>query len=169
MATWLTDKEFYKEACRYADVTSIATAQKWWDAFYEVIVRELYFNGTCRLPSIGTFGLREMKETYQTHTNATTGRRVTYKVPERVMPFFTPNDIFIDDVNMTAVTKAARSRLKKGAITEKDYIRQLRSEDINQRGFVTEDHKRQTENEFKKILKEKKRKVKGKVEHEEEE
>lgn len=37
-----TNKEFFKQACRWKDSTSIYTAAEWWSAFQEVIIREYW-------------------------------------------------------------------------------------------------------------------------------
>lgn len=59
-----TNKEFFKQACRWKDTTSIQTAAEWWSAFQEVIIREVFYNGCCRVPGIGTFTIKEEESHY---------------------------------------------------------------------------------------------------------
>ncbi len=161
----LTNKEFYKQSCRWADVTSIQTAAKWWSAFAEVIIRELYYNGTCRLPLLGTFSTRTVGEALQKQIGPE-GKPVIYRVPERQVPIFTPADDFINDINCQGVTKAYRKRLKSGTLTQRDWERQIRAESMNVSGTLSEERIEASKEKFKLLLKEKKTKCKGKVENE---
>lgn len=123
----LTSKEFYTKACRYADSTSTETAKKWWRAFNEVFVHELYHNHTCRLPDVGTFDVRVVEESIQRQV-APGGELMVYRVPERIVPTFTPHDTFINDVNYAIVTKAGRKREKRDVVTKRDQDRKCRAE-----------------------------------------
>lgn len=125
----VTNKEFFKQACRWKDCNTIQTAADWWSAFQEVIIREVFYNGCCRVPGIGTFTVREEEEKLQTQ-KMVNGKIVSYKVPARVYPLFTPEDDFINDINMQGVTKKYRKRLKKGELKARDYERELRAESL---------------------------------------
>ncbi len=128
-AMMVTNKEFFKQACRWKDCNTIQTAADWWSAFQEVIIREVFYNGCCRVPGIGTFTVREEEEKLQTQ-KMVNGKIVSYKVPARVYPLFTPEDDFINDINMQGVTKMYRKRLKKGELKARDYERELRAESL---------------------------------------
>lgn len=163
--TGLTKNEFLKQVCRWADSSSTQTAAKWLDAIYEVIVRELYYNGSCRVPELGTFGLEHLDEYYQTQEDKS-GKKNIYRVPERDIPTFVPNDEFINDVNMQGVTKKFRKRMKAGKVTRQDYLRQLRAESVDAFGSLQEQRVEQAKENFQKLLKEKRKNTKGKVEPE---
>lgn len=155
--TGLTDKEFYEEILRFADSTSITSAKKWYAAVVEVIVRNIYFTNKCNLPLLGKFSVRKVEEKLQTQT-AKNGKMVTYVIPERIVPVFTPSDGFIDDVNMKGVTKEYRKRLKNNALTQRDYNRLLLSQDLENQGRkeVTEEKKAEVQSRFRQLLLEKK-------------
>ncbi len=159
-----TNKEFFKQACRWKDSTSIQTAAEWWSAFQEVIIREVFYNGCCRVPGIGTFTIKE-EESYYMKQRMPNGKEVTYLVPGRIVPVFTPEDDFINDVNMQGVTKQYRKRLKKGALTERDYTRQIRADSLAASACVDEmieQRRESAKKEFQKLL-EKKREDKAKT------
>lgn len=169
MSKALTDKEFYTQACRWADSTNMQTAAKWWNAFAEVICREIFYSSSVRMPKIGTFGTRIVGEQLQTQTDPKSGEKVIYKVPERIVPVFYPDDDFINDCNNNGVTKAYRKRLKKGQLTQRDYERQIRAESMGVVGALSEEKIERAKAEFEKMLKEKKKKFNEKVEPEIEE
>lgn len=159
-----TNKEFFKQACRWKDSTSIYTAAEWWSAFQEVIIREVFYNGCCRVPGIGTFTIKE-EESHYMKQRMPNGKEVTYLVPGRIVPIFTPEDDFINDVNMQGVTKQYRKRLKKGALTERDYTRQIRADSLAASACVDEmieQRRESAKKEFQKLL-EKKREDKVKT------
>lgn len=159
-----TNKEFFKQACRWKDSTSIYTAAEWWSAFQEVIIREVFYNGCCRVPGIGTFTIKE-EESHYMKQRMPNGKEVTYLVPGRIVPIFTPEDDFINDVNMQGVTKQYRKRLKKGALTERDYTRQIRADSLAASACVDEmieQRRESAKKEFQKLL-EKKREDKAKT------
>ena len=163
-AMMLTNKEFFKQACRWKDSTSIQTAAEWWGAFQEVIIREVFYNGSCRVPGLGTFTVTEEPSYYQTQ-KMPNGKTMTYLVPGRIKPNFTPEDDFINDVNMQGVTKQYRKRLKKGALTERDYTRQVRADSLAASACVDEiieQRRESAKKEFQKLL-EKKREDKAKT------
>lgn len=164
----LTEKEFLTLACRFTDSTNIATAKKWWDAFYEVIIREMFFNGTCRVPNVGTFFTQEHGEYLQKNKDIN-GKEVIYTVPARQFPYFDASDQFINDINMMGVTKQYRKRLTKGMLTAADYERQIRAESLGVVGSLSEERIEKAKEAFKEVLKKKKKKTKGKVEPESEE
>lgn len=159
----LTNKEFYLEACRFADSKSAATAKKWWQAFVEVIVRQLYFNNSCSVPYLGVFGLKYLPQQTQTQKSPDGDGVVVYEVPERNIPIFSPNDSFVNDVNMIGVTKAFRKRQKKNKLTQRDHLRQQRSEMLGAEGSLSEAHLEAAKARFLETLKEKAANTKGKV------
>lgn len=163
----LTDKEFFKQMARFADVSNLSTVQKYWYAACEVIIRELFYNGTCRVPGLGTFSTRKVGEQIQIQKGPE-GREVVYRVPEREVPVFTPHDDMINDINMQGVTKAYRKRLKAGALTQRDYERQIRAESLGVTGSLSEERIKASKEQFKKLLQEKKKRIKGSVEQEDE-
>ena len=160
--TTLTDKEFFTQMARFADVNSLQTVQKYWYAACEVIIRELFYNGTCRVPGLGTFSTRKVGEQIQIQKGPE-GREVVYRVPEREVPVFTPHDDMINDINMQGVTKQYRKRLKAGALTQRDYERQVRAEALGVIGSLSEERLEASKKKFKEMLDEKKKKIKGKV------
>ena len=160
--TTLTDKEFFTQMARFADVNSLQTVQKYWYAACEVIIRELFYNGTCRVPGLGTFSTRKVGEQIQIQKGPE-GREVVYIVPEREVPVFTPHDDMINDINMQGVTKQYRKRLKAGTLTQRDYERQVRAEALGVIGSLSEERLEASKKKFKEMLDEKKKKIKGKV------
>lgn len=160
--TTLTDKEFFTQMARFADVNSLQTVQKYWYAACEVIIRELFYNGTCRVPGLGTFSTRKVGEQIQIQKGPE-GREVVYRVPEREVPVFTPHDDMINDINMQGVTKQYRKRLKAGTLTKRDYERQVRAEALGVEGSLSEERLEASKKKFKEMLDEKKKKIKGKV------
>ncbi len=160
--TTLTDKEFFTQMARFADVNSLQTVQKYWYAACEVIIRELFYNGTCRVPGLGTFSTRKVGEQIQIQKGPE-GREVVYRVPEREVPVFTPHDDMINDINMQGVTKQYRKRLKAGTLTQRDYERQVRAEALGVIGSLSEERLEASKKKFKEMLDEKKKKIKGKV------
>ena len=150
----VTNKEFFKQACRWKDSTSIQTAAEWWGAFQEVIIREVFYNGSCRVPGLGTFTVTEEPSYYQTQKGPN-GKTMTYLVQGRIRPNFTPEDDFINDINMQGVTKKYRKRLKEGALTERDYARQVRADSLAASACVdemVEQRREKAQKEFQKLL-----------------
>lgn len=151
----LTDKEFYMGVARFLGVT-YQTAKKYWeDGFNEFIVRELYFKGSCRIPHLGTFALKHMAEGFSNQKDEN-GNDVVYKILERDIPYFTPHDTFVNDVNMQGVTKKYRKRLKKGQLTQRDYERQIRAEKIGAFGSMSAERIEKSKENFQELLKKKK-------------
>lgn len=150
----VTNKEFFKQACRWKDSSSIQTAAEWWSAFQEVIIREIFYNGCCRVPGLGTFTVTEEPSHYQTQ-KMSSGKTMTYLVPGRIKPDFTPEDDFINDINMQGVTKKYRRRLKEGSLTERDYARQIRADSLAASACVdemVEQRRESARKEFQKLL-----------------
>ena len=162
----LTDKEFYTLMARYAGVNNLSTVEKYWKAAVEVMIREIYINHTCRCPLIGTFNVREIQESYQMQKGSD-GKERMYKVEARIVPTFIPHDDFINDVNMFGVTKKFRKRVKKGEMTERDYLRQIRADNFGIIGGISEKRMENSKKKFLELLQQKKQK--GKVELEENE
>lgn len=122
-------KDFYLRVGRITG-TQEKTVKEWWSAFYEQILSILYVTGKCTLPGIGTFVLVAKEEQVQEQTDSQ-GVTHLYIVPARDYPIFYPEDDFINDVNMQGVTKSYRKRLKRGALTQRDYLRIQRAEKMN--------------------------------------
>lgn len=162
----LTDKEFYTLMARYAGVTNLATVEKYWKAAVEVMIREIHINHTCRLPLIGTFNVKEVEENFQLQRGPD-GKEKMYKVEARIIPTFIPHDDFVNDVNMFGVTKKARRRIRKGEMTERDYLRQIRAENMGVIGSLSEQRMENSKKKFLEMLQ--KKKQKGKVDLEENE
>lgn len=157
----VTNKEFFTQACRWKDSKSVQTAAEWWAAFQEVIIREIFYNGACRVPGLGTFTIVEEEEKIQKQT-ASNGKTIVYRVPARIMPIFKAEDDFINDVNMQGVTKAYRKRLKSNMLTERDLVRDIRATEMND---VVQDmmaeRKESAQAEFQELLKQKRDAKKG--------
>lgn len=150
----LTNKEFFKQACRWKDSSSVQTAAEWWGAFQEVIIREIFYNGTCRVPGLGRFSIEERDGCYQKQVSDN-GKTATYYVPPRIVPVFTPEDDFINDVNMQGVTKKYRKRLKYGGMTERDIEREVRAESMDAESMLedmVEQRKKKAQKELQKLL-----------------
>lgn len=162
----LTDKEFYTLMARYADVTNLSTVEKYYRAMVEVIIRELYIHQTCRLPLLGTFNVREVSEGVQVQYGPD-GKEHMYKIPARIVPVFVPHDDFTNDVNMQAVTKLARRRVKNNAMTARDYQRQIRADALGVSGALSQERMDKSKKEFIEMLR--KSKQKGKVDSKEDE
>ena len=128
-AKLLSIQDFYEVAAKMADCKSAKVAKKWWLAFVEVIVSEMYAKGSCRLPYIGIFNSYLIEESKSIQYGKD-GNRHEYLVPERILPTFRPVDNFINDINGTGVTKEYRKRLRKGALVQRDYLRILRQEKL---------------------------------------
>lgn len=159
-AMMITNKEFFKQACRWKDTDSIQTATEWWAAFQEVIIREVFYNGKCRVPGLGTFTVREEEGKMQTQ-KLKNGKIVQYRVPPRIYPLFAPEDDFINDINMQGVTKAYRKRLKKGELKARDYERELRAESIKMIDVVddmVEMRREKAQEEFQELMTQKRKK-----------
>ena len=158
-AMMITNKEFFKQACRWKDSSSTQTAAEWWSAFQEVIIREVFYNGKCRVPGIGTFMVRQ-EDGYTQTQRMKNGKIVSYKVPPRVYPLFLPEDDFINDINMQGVTKTYRKRLKAGELKARDYERELRAETVNMVDIVddmVEQRREKAQQELQELLKVKRR------------
>ena len=115
----LTDKEFFTQMAR------------------EVIIRELFYNGTCRVPTLGTFTTKHIDEKIQVQKGAN-GEKVIYPVIARDIPEFIPHDDMINDINMQGVTKKYRKRLKSGNLSKRDYERQARADALEGPGNIAE-------------------------------
>lgn len=146
-----TNKEFYAGVARLLGVTPATVKKYWEEGFGEYIIRTLYLTGVCRLPNLGTFTLRKVAENLQVQRNID-GEEVTYRVPERDVPVFTPHDTMIDDVNMRGVTKAWRKRKNKDALTQRDYLRYKRADILGVYGSLSEERIKASEEKFDKFL-----------------
>lgn len=133
------ERDFIKTACRWADASAYHTGTKWWEAFKETIIGEMFYYGTVYIPGIGTFTSKYMKNGKQKQIDQY-GVEHIYIVPERVIPVFTPEDDFINDINMHGVTKLYRARERKDQLTERDTIREMRAEvyQLKEEGHISE-------------------------------
>ena len=95
----------------------------------EVHTNEIYGRVLFKIPKIGYLTLQHMEEKVQKQTDGEGGFKY-YVVPERDKPVFTPDDEFIDDINMTGVTKSYRKRLKHDGLTLRDKERERRAKQI---------------------------------------
>lgn len=164
-----TNKEFFQQACRWKDSTSIKTAAEWWVAFQEVIIRELFYNGNCRVPGLGKFIVEERKSSYVKQKDAN-GKEISYFVPARIVPIFAPEDDFINDINMQGVTKAYRKRLKNKGLIQRDFERELRAEALNATAAVEEMaelRKNKSKEDFQNLLESKRVKNQAAIERNE--
>lgn len=153
-----TRREFLTQMCRWRDSNNLGDANKWWDAVVETITREVYYNGSARLPGIGTISTKEIQSKYIRETDPRTGKKVTYFQPAKMAPIFIPEDDFVNDINMQGVTKAYRKRLKKGKLTQRDRERVLRADSVGIGEGVPEESIRKAEEDFEEMLKAKRRK-----------
>ena len=154
-----TDKEFYAGVARLLNVKPETVKRYWVEGFNEFIVRQIYFKGSCRLPYMGRFGIKKIAESIQKQTDGN-GGTVVYRVPERYVPVFYPHDTMVNDINMQGVTKQYRLRYKKGALTERDYRRQLRAESVNAEGSLLEEQVEAAKEKFHSYLRDKKKQQK---------
>lgn len=122
-------REFYRIAAKLANRKTETEARKWWKAFFEEIVRELYVNGVVYLPLIGYFKLDYQKQIVRRKIDEN-GLPYWEEVPERDMPTFVPEDDFINDVNMKGVTKNYRYRCKHNQRTLRDRERYKRLQEL---------------------------------------
>lgn len=157
--------EFFEDIARWADMKTTTAIEKYYDAMYEVIVRELYHKGQVSLPYIGTLVCETMEEYYQ-RQKGPDGEYITYRVPERDMPVFTPDDDFVNDVNMQAVTKRGRKRVRRGEFTKRDYMRQLRAASCGIAKDLSEERRLRAQEDFKQKLAEKRKQHDNKVREE---
>lgn len=146
-----TDKEVYTGMGRLIGVTAATMKKYWIEAAYEYIVRTLWLTGCVKIPNLGTFTLRRTAENIQIQRTVD-GKEMTYLVPERDVPVFTPHDTFINDVNMMGVTQAYRKRKKNGVLTENDYKRQQRADILGVYGSLSKERIENSEREFSKFL-----------------
>ena len=156
----ITDSEFFKAACRWKNSNDVKTAVAWWNAFGEVIDREIYLTCSCRIPSIGKSVTEDRDKTTYT-TKDINGRTVSYEVPERLYPQFVPQDDFINDINMKGVTRTYRKRLSKRAPTKRDIMRDMRAKSMAVEESKTMKKSKQYQEDFQKLLREKSQNFRG--------
>lgn len=157
----ITEKEFYTGVSRFLNVTPKTARRYWENGFLEFIIRELFFMGTVCIPHMGTISLKYMPEGVNNQKDKD-GKEVIFKVPERDVPYFTPHDTFINDVNMHGVTKKYRKRLKNGQLTQRDYERERRAETLGSFGTMTPERLEASKENFKDLLNKKKAEKEGK-------
>lgn len=153
MSSRTSDIELYRLVARELDCTA-QTARKYVDAIVEVIAKEVYLSGTCRVPNLGIFDAQHIEERLQRQVHD--GHLFEYMMPEHIKPIFTPCDTFINDCNMKGVTKLYRKRAKKKQLTARDLERIAKAEVINRLKKVSEETKEAAQADFADKLKEKK-------------
>lgn len=124
----LTKTQFIGLVCKYAGANTPVIASKWLDAIIEVIIREVYSTGRCRVPYLGTFN-RKVVSAYVKAADIN-GRETLTRVPEKYSAYFTPSPDFIDDINMRGLSKKYRERAEKGRFTRRDWLRQVRAAEL---------------------------------------
>ena len=152
MASRTSDIELYRLVARELDCTA-QTARKYVDAIVEVIAKEVYLSGTCRIPNLGIFDAQHIDEKIQKQVHD--GEFREYIMPEHVKPIFTPCDTFINDCNMKGVTKKYRKRAKNKQLTVRDLQRIAKAEAIERLKKVSEETKEAAKIDFADKLKEK--------------
>ena len=152
MASRTSDIELYRLVARELDCTA-QTARKYVDAIVEVIAKEVYLSGTCRVPNLGIFDAQHIDEKIQKQVHD--GKLFEYRMPEHVKPIFTPCDTFINDCNMKGVTKLYRRRAKNKQLTVRDLQRIAKAEAIERLKKVSDETKEAAQVEFAEKLKEK--------------
>ena len=153
MSSRTSDIELYRLVARELDCTA-QTARKYVDAIVEVIAKEVYLSGTCRVPNLGIFDAQHIEERIQKQVHD--GEVYEFTMPEHVKPIFTPCDTFINDCNMKGVTKLYRRRAKKKQLTVKDLQRIAKAEAIERLKKVSDETKEAAKIDFADKLKEKK-------------
>lgn len=156
MSSRTSDIELYRLVARELDCTA-NTARKYVDAIVEVIAKEVYLSGCCRVPNLGIFDAKEIKESKQRHKDEN-GDIVEFTVPEHIRPTFTPCDAFINDCNLRGVTKEYRKRAKKKVLTKRDLERIAKAEALNRLRSISNEDKEQAKIDFSAKLKEKREK-----------
>ena len=155
MASRTSDIELYRLVARELDCTA-QTARKYVDAIVEVIAKEVYLSGTCRVPNLGIFDAQHIDEKIQKQVHD--GEVFEYIMPEHVKPIFTPCDTFINDCNMKGVTKLYRRRAKNKQLTVRDLQRIAKAEAIERLKKVSDEMKETAKIDFADKLKEIERK-----------
>ena len=153
MASRTSDIELYRLVARELDCTA-QTARKYVDAIVEVIAKEVYLSGTCRVPNLGVFDAKHIEERIQKQVHD--GELYEFVMPEHVKPVFTPCDNFINDCNMKGVTKKYRKRAKNKQLTVRDLERIAKAEAIERLKNVSAEMKETAKIDFADKLKEKK-------------
>lgn len=153
MSSRMSDIELYRLVARELDCTA-QTARRYVDAIVEVIAKEVYLSGCCRVPNLGVFDAKHIEERIQKQVHD--GELFEFVMPEHVKPVFTPCDTFINDCNMKGVTKQYRRRAKKKQLTVRDLERIAKAEAIERLKNVSAEMKESAKIDFADKLKEKK-------------
>ena len=103
--------------------------QKFYEGWYEIIVRELYTGGFVYLPKMGWIMLQNKKNSVQKQIQPD-GTYKYYEVPSRDIPIFRPEDDFVSDVNMKGITQSWRWRQKQGKPSLRDKEREKRAAEL---------------------------------------
>ena len=109
--------------------TRPSVVQKYYESWYETIVRELYTGGSVYLPKMGWIFLKEYTSGAQKQIQPD-GTYKYYEVEPRDIPAFRPENDFINDINMKGVTQSWRWRQKHGKPTWRDKERERRAAEI---------------------------------------
>lgn len=152
MSSRTSDIELYRLVARELDCTA-QTARRYVDAIVEVIAKEVYLSGCCRVPNLGVFDAKQIKEYVQKQVTPE-GDIKEYLVPEHIKPVFTACDTFVNDCNMKGVTKKYRKRAKNKQLTVRDLERIAKADAINRLKNVADGEKEQAKADFTTRLKE---------------
>lgn len=151
------EEKMYEGMCRWIGGCNRNTAMRNYYAIVQYIAHELYINGKCQLPNLGTFTTEYIKGEIE-ELELENGRTVKKKMPDRIIPIFCPEDDFINDINLQGVTKKYRERLKRNELTEHDYERMMKAEEIASLVEPTEEKIEETKRDFKEFLEKRKQK-----------
>lgn len=122
-------KDFYKQMARYCDGNA-KDAESYWQGALEAICRTIYLEGKVDIPGLGRMFLTHKEESVVNRTEID-GTKSSYYIPPRDYPNFDPEDDFINDINFTGVTKKYRYRARMNALTNRDYLRIRRANEVN--------------------------------------
>lgn len=152
MSSRTSDIELYRLVARELDCTA-QTARRYVDAIVEVVAKEVYLSGCCRVPNLGVFDAKHIDEKIQKQVHD--GEVREFVMPEHIKPIFTPCDTFINDCNMKGVTKLYRKRSKKKQLTVRDLERIAKAEALERLKNVSAEMKEVAKADFADKLREK--------------
>nr|DAO57505.1 MAG TPA: Bacterial DNA-binding protein [Caudoviricetes sp.] len=155
MAT-IKEKEFYTKAARWTDATNIDTVKKYWYAFVETIIREVFQNGSCIMPGIGEITLK--KEEGSVQVVKKDNETEIYPVPDHYYPSIRFFDNFTNDVNMKGYTHEFKKRVRGRTLTQSDYKRALRADSLNVEGNLNDKQIQEAKENFAKIMNQRQKK-----------
>lgn len=149
----LTKSQFIGLVCKYAGKDTPQVAAQWLDAIIEVIIREVYAVGRCRVPYLGTFN-RKVIGAY-VKTAKVNGEETLTRVPEKYSAYFTPSADFIDDINMHGISAKYKKKVALGKFTRRDWLRQVRAAELEIEYTINKDSIEKMQKNFANKIKEK--------------